>query len=294
MEPTYYAAIDIGSNAVRLQVKRLEDAREGRFSRVVMMRVPLRLGQESFTAGRISEKKSHDLKELMRAYAIVMGLYDIKPDCFRGCATAAMREASNGHKVLENIERLTGVRVEIITGQEEAQIVCSTHCDVDKDLMYVDVGGGSTEVSIISGGELVSSKSYPLGSVRVLTGSVDRGVVDTLVHDMKIAAIEHPGLTVVGAGGNINKLYEIAEDRDASGRTLSLQSLRAMFYELSSLTLEKRAAKFNLKPDRADVIVPAAEIFITIAEAVGASFIEVPSVCLSDGIIEHLYKTKNS
>lgn len=292
MDYVHYAAIDIGSNAVRLVIKRLDDPAKGHFSRVVVLRVPLRLGQEAFTIGEISESKVHDLKELIRSYAIVMKLYKIKKKHFRGCATAALREARNGQKIVDYIKRATDIKIDVIPGTEEAAIVCAAHFthSNNRNLVYVDVGGGSTEVSLISDGEIVSTKSYPIGTLRILNNAVDEHVKDDLKRDMQLMAIDHPNATIVGAGGNISKLFEIADERDAEKQSLSPSVLRKLYTELAPMTIEERVEHFRLKPDRADVIVPAAEIFLTIADALAAVSIEVPSVGLSDGIIDDLYR----
>jgi len=296
MDYVYYAAIDIGSNAVRLLIKRLDDPVKGHFSKVVVLRVPLRLGQDAFTVGEISEKKIHDLKELIRSYAIVMKLYDIKRHHFRACATAAMREARNANKVVDYIKQKTDIQIDIIPGTEEAAIVCASHfADNDpRDMVYVDVGGGSTEVSLISEGEIISTKSYAIGTLRILNGTVGEHVAEDLVHDMEIMGMDHPGATIVGAGGNISKLFDIAEYRDAEGQRLTPEMLRRLHDELAVLSIEQRVERFKLKPDRADVIVPAAHIFLTIADALKAVSIEVPSVCLSDGIIEDIYRKEQN
>lgn len=296
MDLVHYAAIDIGSNAVRLVIKRLDDPSNGYFSKVVVLRVPLRLGQDAFTIGEISEKKIHDLKELMRSYAIVMKLYDVKKSNFRACATAAMREARNAGDVIDYIRRKIDMDIDIIPGTEEASILCAahmSHCD-SRNMVYVDVGGGSTEVSVIADGEMVSTKSYAIGTLRILNDTVDIHVCDDLIHDMQLIAIDYPHSTIVGAGGNISKLFDIAEERDAERQRLSPAMLHKLYNELASMSIEQRVDHFKLKPDRADVIVPAAHIFLTIADALGAVSIEVPSVCLSDGIIEDIYRKQQN
>ncbi len=291
MDYVHYAAIDIGSNAVRLLIKRLESAQQGRFSKVVTLRVPLRLGQDVFTIGKISERKMLDLRELIRAFVIVTKVYGVKKKNFRACATAAMREAANCREVVDMIHKSIDVDIDVIPGIVEAAIVCAMHTNRTdtKDLIYVDVGGGSTEVSLVCDGKLVSSKSYPIGTVRILSGAVADGVIEELVHDMEIIAIEHRNLTIVGAGGNISKLFGMADERDIVGQKMRPEALRRLYDELSALTIEQRVENFGLKPDRADAIVPAASIFLMIADALQAKSIEVPSTGLADGIIEDLF-----
>ena len=291
MDYVHYAAIDIGSNAVRLLIKRLESACQGTFSKVVTLRVPLRLGQDVFTTGKISEHKMYDLRDIIKAYALVMKVYGVKKKNFRACATAAMREASNGGEVAEFIRSSLDISIDIISGTTEASIVCAMHANRTeaKELLYVDVGGGSTEVSLVCDGQMVSTKSYPIGTVRMLSGAVPEGASEELVRDMELIAISHPHLVIVGAGGNISKLFSLTDERDLIGQSMQPSVLHKLYNELSALTIEQRAEQFGLKPDRADAIVPAASIFLLIADAIGAVSIEVPSTGLADGIIEDLF-----
>ncbi|MCQ2227824.1 MAG: Ppx/GppA family phosphatase [Bacteroidales bacterium] len=291
MEYTHYAAIDIGSNAVRMLIKRVNNATTGSMSKIVHLRIPLRLGQEAFTIGEISEHKAFELKEVLRSYAIIMKLYGVKKKNFRACATAAMREAKNGEKIAAEISKRLDMEIEVIAGTEEAAIVCQAHTggDTNRDLVYVDVGGGSTEISLISNGEMVSTTSYKIGTVRILNGAYDNDVKEQMVRDLELMAIDHPKLTIVGAGGNINKLFEIALEREAEGQSFKTEMLHSLYDDLRSVSIEERIEKFKLKPDRADVIVPAAEIFLTIAHALNATEIEVPSTGLVDGIIDGIF-----
>lgn len=305
MEYAHYAAIDIGSNAVRLLIKRLDDDATGRFSKDMMMRVPLRLGQDVFTKGRVGQKKLRNLVDLMRAFLIVMKIYDIKPANRRICATCALREAANSTDVVTAIKEATDLDVEIISGQEEAGIVCGLSSPSDKrKLVYVDVGGGSTEVSILCGGKLFGRKSYPIGTVKMIN-SVEpndwkgRLVADLrrLANDFAMQNMSNGNITnavIVGAGGNINKLFAMAHERDTTDQSMSVRELRQLYDNLSSMTVEQRMTKYKLKADRADVIVPAAEIFLTIADALGVSNIEIPTDGLADGIIVGIWqKQKN-
>ena len=276
MEYPHYAAIDIGSNAVRLLVKRLDDDATGRFSKDV--------------------KKLKNLTNLMRAFSIVMGIYEVNDRNRRICATCALREASNSAAVVKAVREATDLDIEIISGQEEAGIVCGLSSPDDKrKLVYVDVGGGSTEVSIMSGGKTFCSKSYPIGTVKMINSVAVENWKERLVKDLRKLATDFAmqnmssasmtNATIVGAGGNINKLFSLAGERDAAGQTMSVDELRILHTKLASLSVEQRMAKYKLKADRADVIVPAAEIFITIADALGISEIEIPTDGLADGII---------
>ncbi|MBQ3635777.1 MAG: Ppx/GppA family phosphatase [Bacteroidales bacterium] len=290
-----YGAIDIGSNAVRLLIKRLEDENTGSFSKSVLLRVPLRLGGDVFTTGLLSDKKSADLVDLMRAYAIVLKLYEVDKSNMRACATAALREAANGKEIAERILAETGINVEIITGREEAAIACSNVLpDDNRTVAYVDVGGGSTEVSLISRGHTLSSHSYRVGTVRIINGVVDPYWKNRIANDMHNLRLDYISrctgkVCIIGAGGNINKLFSLAQDREVTHRTMSVETLRGIYEDLRSLDVKGRMELYRLKPDRADVIVPAAEVFLTIADALEVDQIEIPSDGLSDGIIQTLW-----
>ena len=289
-----YAAIDIGSNAVRLLIKHLDedDGKEVKFSKVLMLRVPLRLGFDVFGMGKISEKKEKNMIRLMKAYHYLMKIYDVED--YRACATSAMRDAKNGKMIIKRIEKETGIRIEIIDGQEEAKMVYNNHIEYLEDrngnYMYVDVGGGSTEVNLLSQGKLVSSCSYNIGTVRILNNAVDESEWERLKKDMAEVAKGYPGTNIIGSGGNINKLYRLAEKKDKKAQSMAVETLRELHEGLKVLSVEERMEKYSLKPDRADVIVPAGTIFLTIADIIGAQLIYVPVIGLSDGIIDGLYE----
>ena len=290
---TNYAAIDIGSNAVRLLIKHVEETGgTPEMSKVLMVRVPMRLGFDVFATGAISDKKAKDMVRLMKAYRQLMRVYDVED--YRACATSAMRDARNGSAVIKRIARKAGIRVEIIDGQEEARIIYNNHLtymgDRRGNYMYVDVGGGSTEVNLLSEGQLVCSRSYNVGTVRML----NRAVADTewqrLKGDLAALAQSYPGINIVGSGGNINKLYRLTEQKDKRLGRMTVDTLRGLHEQLSALSVEERMAKFDLKPDRADVIVPASHIFLLVAGLVSAEYIYVPVIGLSDGIIDEIYE----
>lgn len=289
-----YAAIDIGSNAVRLLIKHLEedDGKEVKFSKILMLRVPLRLGFDVFGMGKISEKREKNMIRLMKSYRYLMKIYDVED--YRACATSAMRDAKNGKSIIRRIERETGIRIEIIDGQEEAKMIYNNHIEYLEDrngnYMYVDVGGGSTEINLLSQGKLESSRSYNIGTVRILNNAVLDSEWERLKKDMAEIASAYPGTNIIGSGGNINKLYRLAEKKDKKTLSMSVDTLRGLYDELKALSIEERMEKFNLKPDRADVIVPAGKIFLTIADIIRATAIYVPVIGLSDGIIDGLYE----
>ena len=288
-----YAAIDIGSNAVRLLIKHVEEDINGvpHFSKVLLLRVPLRLGFDVFAMGKISEKKEKDMIRLMKSYRHLMKIYDV--DNYRACATSAMRDAENGMHIIKRIRKKTDIPIEIIDGQEEAKMIYNNHIEQMEDrkgnYMYVDVGGGSTEINLLSQGELVCSRSYNIGTVRILNQAVKESEWNRLRTDMAELSLSYPQTNLIGSGGNINKLYRLAEKKDKKQLRMTVTTLRQLHESLKGLSVEERMTQFNLKPDRADVIVPAGEIFLTIADLMQATYIYVPVIGLSDGIIDSLY-----
>lgn len=295
---TNYAAIDIGSNAVRLLIKEIkEELGKAHFSKVLMLRVPLRLGFDVFDIGKISEKKEKNMIRLMKAFRHLMKIYDVK-HC-RACATSAMRDAKNGMDIIKQIEKKTGVHIDIIDGQEEAKIIYNNHVEHMEDqkgnYMYVDVGGGSTEINLLSEGQLVCSRSYNIGTVRMLNNAVKDSEWERLKNDLAELAKSYPQTNIIGSGGNINKLYRLADKKNKKKMTMQVSVLQELHTRLKALSLEERMEQFGMKPDRADVIIPAGEIFLTIANIIGASYIHVPVIGLSDGIIDELYlQNKNN
>ena len=288
-----YAAIDIGSNAVRLLIKSIdrEAVQEKKIKKVMMLRVPLRLGFDVFSIGELSEKKADKLRRLMKAFRQLMKIYDVD-DC-RACATSAMRDARNGRTIIKKIEKDTGIRIEIIDGQEEARMIYNNHIECMEDrlgnYMYVDVGGGSTEINLLTNGELVWSVSYNIGTVRMLSNAVKEGTWQQMEEELMKVTEGVAAINIIGSGGNINKLFRLADKKDKKLQRLPVSSLQTVYDVLKPLTPEERVEAFSLKQDRADVIVPAAEIFLKIAEVVHAEYIYVPVIGLSDGIIDNLY-----
>ncbi|MCD7923439.1 Ppx/GppA phosphatase family protein [Phocaeicola sp.] len=288
-----YAAIDIGSNAVRLLIKSIDrDAvQEKKFKKVMLLRVPLRLGFDVFSIGELSDKKADKLRRLMKAFRQLMKIYEV--DDYRACATSAMRDARNGMEIIKKIDKDTGIRIEIIDGQEEARMIYNNHVECLEDrlgnYMYVDVGGGSTEINLLTNGELVCSMSYNIGTVRMLSNAVKEGTWQQMEEELRKATEGFTGINIIGSGGNINKLFRLADKKDKKQQRLPVSSLQAIYDVLQPLTPEERVEAFSLKQDRADVIVPAAEIFLKIAQVVHAEYIYVPVIGLSDGIIDNLY-----
>ena len=297
MNSIQFAAIDIGSNAIRLLIKSVVPGDPSdSFSKVLMLRVPLRLGQESFVSGKISDDKAKKLVRLMKAFKQLMKIYDITD--YRACATAAMREAKNSKELVKEIRKETDIKIEVIAGQEEASIIYESHFadSLNKDLnyIYVDVGGGSTEISLMVGGELLESKSYDIGTVRLLNNKVKSEEFDKFNMGLSELKELYKINDIIGSGGNIIKLNSLAKVR--KNNKLTLQNLELLNDTLKQYSVDDRITNYKLKPDRADVITYAADIYIQVAKGVGASHIIVPTIGLADGIIHMLYikwKLKN-
>lgn len=293
-----YAAIDIGSNAVRLLIKKEEENENlvsRRLSKVMMLRVPLRLGFDVFSLGELSDGKAVKLRRLMKAFRQLMKIYEVTD--YRACATSAMRDARNGKSVIRIVLKDTGIRIEIIDGQEEARMIYNNHVECLEDrtgnYIYVDVGGGSTEINLLTNGVLVQSLSYNVGTVRMLSNAVREEVWEQMKDDLTRLTADFPDINIIGSGGNINKLYRLADKKDKKLQRMPIASLQELYDQLSPLTPEQRMKEFSLKADRADVIVPAARIFLTIAETVKAQYVHVPVIGLADGIIDSLYSSNN-
>lgn len=288
------AAIDIGSNGARLLIKnffRKDGIGEPKISRVMYMRVPLRLGKDVFTLGKVSKERQEKMLFMLKAFKQIMKLNDVVT--YRACATSAMRDAENGEKVLRYLRRKTGIKVEIIKGQEEAQLLCNnivenTDCTVG-DFAYIDVGGGSTEISLLHNGMLAHSRSYNIGTLRMLSGKVSQATIDEMTTDLRLYAKEIPEIKVIGSGGNINKLFKLTHSKK-DPKYIGVEEIKDITARLKELSVEERIEQYSLKPDRADVIIPAAEIYVAAAEALGCDTIHVPNISLADSIVDGLQK----
>lgn len=287
------AAIDIGSNGARLLIKSFDDnaPASSRIRKLLFVRIPLRLGQDVFTLGKVSKERQHMMMHMMKAFRQFMLLY--KVEHFRACATSAMRDADNGKKVMRRIEKETGIRLEIIPGAEEAQLLCNNLVEnTDSGVgnyAYVDVGGGSTEISLLHDGVLAESHSFNIGTLRLLAGAVTQEERNAMCSVLENYAREFPGTKIIGSGGNINRLFKLAKVKGDS-RELPVERIRELHDILAPLSLEERKMKFKLKDDRADVIVPAAEIFMTVASTLDCDSIVVPNISLADSIVDGIYK----
>lgn len=296
MQNNNYAAIDIGSNGARLLIKNVKEDSMGNveFTKVLFLRIPLRLGKDVFSIGEISDERERMMMCMTKSYKQLMRLYNV--EMYRACATSAMRDARNGKRILKRTKKKTGIDIEILNGSEEAKILYNNSLEaadcINGNYAYVDVGGGSTEISLLSNGELVGSCSYNIGTLRMLSGAVAPDTVANMRSDLEAYAEKYPNIVIVGSGGNINKLSRLFHEssKKAKKNILPVSSLQRLHDDMKPMTINERIAKYGLKTDRADVIIPAAEIFMTVAQALGCSEIHVPNISLADGIIDGLYK----
>jgi exopolyphosphatase/guanosine-5'-triphosphate,3'-diphosphate pyrophosphatase len=300
------AAIDIGSNGARLLIKHFDEnaqIEEERDKRIMFIRVPLRLGKDVFTLGRISKEREYMMIHMLKGFKEFMKLNDVK--AYRACATSAMRDAENGRKILKRIDKKTGIRLEIIPGAEEAYLLCNDLMEVAAlrssgrlaetdvsdagNFVYMDVGGGSTEISLIHDGALVDSHSFNVGTLRMLGGKVTKEEKLKFEMVMKDFSSKFPNICILGSGGNINKLYKLIKPK-TDHCELPVSDLKQMYDTLKPMSIEERIHTFHLKDDRADVIVPAAEIFLKASECLHSESILVPNISLADSIIDGLYR----
>lgn len=286
-----FAAIDIGSNAIRLLVANVieEENKNPKFKKSSLVRVPIRLGQDVFVDGMISEKNAERMVNAMKSYRLLMDIHGVEK--YMACATSAMREAKNGSEVVEKIKKKAGIKIDIIDGKREAEIIASTDLHniiaKEKDYLYVDVGGGSTEFTIFSNGKIKTSRSFKIGTVRLLNGIVEDSYWKNIEKWIKKNTKDLKRLSLIGSGGNINKLYKMSGT--TIGEPLSYIYLNAQYQFLQSLTYEERISELGLNPDRADVIIPATKIYLSACKWSGARKIYVPKIGLADGIIKTLF-----
>lgn len=286
-----FAAIDIGSNAIRLLINNVIEQKDKPtlFKKSELVRVPVRLGEDSFLRGEISENSMKRLVKTMQSFDLLMQVYGVEK--YMACATSALRDAKNGQEVIEKIQRESNINIEIIDGKREAAIIASTDLkDViktDRLYLYVDVGGGSTEFTIFDKGAPIVSRSFEIGTVRILNNLVK----DTVWDDIKAWIASHVGqdrlVEIIGSGGNINKLHKMSGRK--IGQPLSYIWLNAQYHFLNSMEYEDRIAELGLNQDRADVIIPATKIFLNAAKWGKAKKIHVPKIGLADGMIKTLY-----
>ncbi len=286
------AAIDIGSNAARLLITQVLKDEKGvvAFNKLNLIRVPLRLGFDVFEYGLISKQKIGMVLQTMKAYRHLCNAYDV--DYIKACATSAMRDAKNASDIIRKVKMETDIEIEVISGDFEAGLVYENHVaenlDKDQSYLYIDVGGGSTELSFFSNAILTFKKSFNIGTIRLLKNMVTDSNWDDMKEAIRIATKGQKQVVAIGSGGNINKVFSLSKKKD--GKSLSLELLRDYYKELSSFSLEERIRQYGMRTDRADVIVPAIQIYINTMRWAGAEEIYVPKIGLADGLIRHLWE----
>lgn len=286
------AAIDIGSNAARLLITEASVYKDGTvdYTKLNLLRVPLRLGFDVFSTGTISEVKKKKLIDTIKTYKLLMDVYEVQ--ALKACATSAMRDAGNGAEILADIKKETGIDVQIISGQEEANVIYETHIaeklSHGKAYMYVDVGGGSTEITLFADNHIIFKESFNIGTIRLLHEKVTEEQWEHMKWFLKTNVKDYQPLEAIGSGGNINKIFSISKRKE--GKPLPLDLLKDYYKELSYSTIEERKHLYNFRSDRADVIVPALHIYISVMRWAGADEIYVPKIGLADGLVKILYK----
>ncbi len=290
------AAIDIGSNAIRLLIANVLTQKNGEnptFNKSALVRVPIRLGADTFFQGEISEENKIRMTKAMEAFKLLMEVHGVQK--FKACATSAMREAKNGIDVANEIFEKTKVKIDIIDGKQEAAILFSQDLSniikSDKSYLYIDVGGGSTEFIIFSNGKIINSKSFKIGTVRLLNNiKGTKEIWENIEIWIKANTQNLKKLSLVGSGGNINKLFKLSNQ--PVGKPLTLMYLKTQYQFLKQKTYEQRISELGLNPDRADVIIPATKIYLSVMKWSGAKKIYVPKIGLADGIVKNLYYEK--
>ena len=284
------AAIDIGSNAARLLIcEVIKEGKEIEFNRLNILRIPLQLGFDVFEKGFIGSRKKKMLIDTIKAYKQLMKVYEVEH--YMACATSAMRDAQNSKEIIKEIETETGIEIEVISGELEAEIIYENHIaellDKNDSYLYMDVGGGSTELTLYHNGELVLQKSINIGTVRLLTNKVKDESWDELKETCKSIAKQYSHITGIGSGGNINKIYSLL--RSKGDTYLLAGAVRDIYKDMQLLNVDERMKKYNIKKDRAEVIVPALLIYNNIFKWCEIDQILVPKIGLADGLIHHLY-----
>ena len=286
-----FAGIDIGSNGVRLLIANVleEEGKEPIFSKGSLVRVPIRLGADVFEQGKISPENTVRLKDAMEAYRLLMKVQGV--EAYRACATSAMREATNGKEVVEEIAQQTGIFIEIIDGAEEAAIIANTDLHTllegDKNYLYIDVGGGSTEFTVYAQGEVRAARSLPIGGVRLLKGKADEQLWDKVKDWIRLYTKDLKDMEAIGSGGNINKISKSTGKR--KDVPLTLHFLEEYLEQINQMTYEERIRDLELNPDRADILPLALPIYIKAMKWAKIKHILVPKVGLADGIVRQLY-----
>jgi exopolyphosphatase/guanosine-5'-triphosphate,3'-diphosphate pyrophosphatase len=285
------AAIDIGSNAARLLISEVvKHDKEIEFNKLNLIRIPLRLGFDVFEKGYIGFRKKKMLINTIDAFSALMKVYEV--DHYIACATSAMRDASNSKEIIKEIKAETGIKLEVISGDLEAEIIYENHIaellDANKSYLYIDVGGGSTEVTLFHKSAVAFQKSFNIGTVRILTNKVEDATWEDLKQTLKEIGRTYPKLVAIGSGGNINKIYSMINSKNI--KSIPIEVIREFHRVLEPMTVEERMHTYLLKRDRADVIVPALNIYAYTMKWANIDEIYVPKIGLADGLINHLYE----
>lgn len=290
------AAIDIGSNAARLLINDVITGGQGKpeFVKLTLVRVPLRLGFDVFERGEISPEKIDMLVKTIQSYKLLIEVYQVKH--YITAATSAMRDAINAREILQQVKTETGMDIHVITGEDEASYIYENHVaenlNSNESYLYIDVGGGSTELTFFSDGKLVSKQSFNIGTIRLLKNQVSEETWNEMKAFIKEKTTGYHHITAIGSGGNINKIFSLSKRKE--GKALSLELLRNYYKEFSSLSLPQRISLYRLREDRADVIVPALLIYINVMRWADTEEIFVPKIGLADGLIHILHdRVKN-
>ena len=286
------AAIDIGSNAARLLISDVIIGPQGNpeFIKAALVRAPLRLGFEVFDKGEIPPNKVEKVIKAMKSYKLLLDVYEVKH--VKACATSAMRDASNGAEIIRKVKAETGIEIKIISGQEEASLIYENHIaenmTKEESYLYIDVGGGSTELTFFTDGKLVFKESFNIGTIRLLKNQVSEALWDEMKEFIKEKTKGYHHVTAIGSGGNINKIFSLSKRKE--GKPLTLDLLRDYFKEFSNLSVNQRMTLYHLREDRADVIVPALLIYINVMRWADTEEIYIPKIGLADGLIHTLYE----
>lgn len=289
-----YGAVDIGSNAIRLLIATVieQEGKNTHFKKTSLVRVPIRLGADVFLEGKISESNAIRMSEAMTAFNLLMKTHNVK--YFRACATSAMREASNGKEVAKMVSKVSGIPINIIDGNDEAAIIASTDLknliQDDKVFLYVDVGGGSTEFTVFANGHVVASRSFKLGTVRLINDRVEDSMWDEMEKWIKTETKKYKKISMIGSGGNINSIFKYSGTK--IGKPLSYFYLSSYYEYIKSFSYDERIVELDMNPDRADVVVPATRIYLSAMKWSKSKNVFVPKIGLSDGIIKSLYNEK--
>ncbi|KMQ65496.1 exopolyphosphatase [Chryseobacterium angstadtii] len=284
------AAIDIGSNAARLLINEVKISnRKPEFIKLNLLRIPLRLGMDVFTMGMIGEEREKMVIDSMKIFSDLMKIY--KVDHYRACATSAMRDASNGNEIIEKVQETSGINIEIISGDEEATLIYENHVaeGLDKEFayLYIDVGGGSTELTFYENGKMVYEKSFNIGTIRLLNNLVTPENWQEMKEEIKHNIVSKKPIVAIGSGGNINKVFSMSKTKD--GKPMTLAHLKKVYKEFNALSVEERMTKHTLREDRADVLVHALRIFNNVMSWSDINRIFVPKISVADGLIHNIY-----